>query len=57
MKTKKGEVTAVRKRDRLYPTKEEMDRYRELKKEYGIRDEVVVKSREASSRKKPNKQN
>jgi hypothetical protein len=54
MKKKEEDVVEVRKRDRLYPTKEELDRYRKLKKEYGIRDEVVVKSREASSRKKPN---
>ena len=44
------------KRDRLYPTKRESDRIRELKKQYGIRDEVVVKSGEAPSQKKPKRQ-
>ena len=55
MKTKKGEGSSMPKRDRLYPTKKESDQIRELKKQYGIQDEVVTKSREASSSKKPNK--
>ena len=55
MKSKKGDGFSMPKRDRLYPTKKETDHIRELKKEYGIKDEVVVKSREASGRKKPNK--
>ncbi len=55
MKTKKGEGFSMPKRDRLYPTKKESDQIRELKKQYGIGDEVVVNSREASGRKKPSK--
>lgn len=55
MKPRKGEGFSMPKRDRLYPTKKESDQIRELKKQYGIRDEVVVKSRDASARKKPNK--
>lgn len=54
MKPRKGEGFSMPKRDRLYPTKKESDQIRELKKQYGIRDEVVVKSRDASDRKKPN---
>ncbi len=56
MKTKKGRGFSMPKRDRLYPTKRESDRMRELKKQYGIRDEVVVKSGEAPSQKKPKRQ-
>ncbi len=56
MKTKKGEGFLMPKRDRLYPTKRESDRMRELKKQYGIRDEVVVKSRETPSKRKPKRQ-
>ena len=55
MKTKKGEGFSMPKRDRLYPTKKESDQIRELKKQYGIRDDVETKSREASSNDKPNK--
>ncbi len=56
MKTKKGEGFLMPKRDRLYPTKRESDRMRELKKQYGIRDEVVVKSRETPSKRNPKRQ-
>ena len=54
MKSKRGEGFSIPKRDRLYPTKKETDRIRELKKQYGIRDEVIVKGREASDRKNSN---
>ena len=57
MKSKKGAGFSIPKRDRLYPTKKESDQIRELKKQYGIRDEVVVKNREASGRKKRNMNN
>ena len=56
MKTKKSEGFSMPKRDRLYPTKREIDRMRELKKQYDIRDEVVVRSRETSSHKRPKRQ-
>ena len=53
MKAKKRYSFSMPKRDRLYPTKRETDQLRELKKQYGIRDEAVVKSRETPSEKKP----
>ncbi len=53
MKTKKGEGYWMPKRERLYPTKRESDRMRELKKQYRIRDEVVVKSRDTLAQEKP----
>ncbi len=55
MKTKKGQGFTMPRRDRLYPTKKESDQLRELKKEYGIRDEVVTENRKASSQKTINK--
>ena len=53
MKTNKSEGFRMLKRERLYPTKRESDRMRELKKQYRIRDEVVVKSRDTLAQEKP----
>lgn len=56
MKSKKADRLVLPKRDRLYPTKKESDQIRDLKKQYGIGDEVVVKSREESRRKQQNEE-